>query len=112
MIFHKGKRYSVLVRLLLYVVCGIYAANVNLLGDYIHTINKNTEALTDHSKEVGLQVNREIYVYANYRHQNEGQNHNIKMAKRSFENVAQFGHLGTTATNQNLIHEEINSKLN
>jgi hypothetical protein len=35
-------------------------------------------------------------------HQNVGQNHDIKIVKRSFENVAQFRHLGTTATNQNL----------
>jgi hypothetical protein len=41
------------------------------------------------------------------RHQNTGQNHDIKMANRRFENVAQFKYLGTTITNQNLIHEEI-----
>jgi hypothetical protein len=32
----------------------IYADAVNLLGDNIHTINKNTETLIDASKEVGL----------------------------------------------------------
>jgi hypothetical protein len=30
------------------------------------------------------------------RHQNEGQNHDIKIANRSFEKVGQFRHLGTT----------------
>jgi hypothetical protein len=30
------------------------------------------------------------------RHQNAGQNRNIKVANRSFENVAQFIYLGTT----------------
>jgi hypothetical protein len=40
-------------------------------------------------------------------HQNAGQNHNIKIANRSFENVVQFKHLGMTATHQNLILEEI-----
>jgi hypothetical protein len=34
-----------------------YADDVNLLGDNIDTINKNTESLTDASKEVGLKVN-------------------------------------------------------
>jgi hypothetical protein len=44
------------------------------------------------------------------RHQNAGQTHNIKVANRSFENVAEFRCLGTTATNQDLIHEEIKMK--
>jgi hypothetical protein len=39
------------------------------------------------------------------RHQNAGQNQNIKISDRSFENVAQFKYLGTTATNQSLIQE-------
>jgi hypothetical protein len=36
-----------------------YADDVNLLGDNIDTINKNTETLTEASKKVGLEVNRE-----------------------------------------------------
>jgi hypothetical protein len=43
------------------------------------------------------------------RHQNAGQNHNIKIRDRSFENVAKFG---TTITNKNLIQEEIKRRLN
>jgi hypothetical protein len=46
------------------------------------------------------------------RHQNAGQNHNIKRANRSSENVAPFRYLGTTVTNQNLISEEIKRRWN
>jgi hypothetical protein len=41
------------------------------------------------------------------RHQNAGQNHDVKVGNRCFENVAQFRYLGTTITDQNLIQEEI-----
>jgi hypothetical protein len=40
-----------------------YADDVNLLGDNIDTINKNTETLIDASKEVGLEVNIEKTKY-------------------------------------------------
>jgi hypothetical protein len=46
------------------------------------------------------------------RHQNAGQNHDINIANRCFENVAQFRCLGAAITNQNLIQEEIKSRLN
>jgi ribosomal protein S2 len=46
------------------------------------------------------------------RHQNAEQNHDIKLANRCFENVAQLRYLGTTITNQNLIQEEIKRRLN
>jgi hypothetical protein len=46
------------------------------------------------------------------RDQNAGQNHDIKIANRSFENVPQFKYLGTTVTNQNLIQDEIKRRLN
>jgi hypothetical protein len=45
------------------------------------------------------------------RHQNTGRNHCIKVANKSFENVAKFQHLGKTVAIQNFIHEEIKSKL-
>jgi hypothetical protein len=47
-----------------------------------------------------------------FHHQNIGKNQNIKIANRSFENVSQFKYLGTIATNQNLIQEEIKRRLN
>jgi hypothetical protein len=45
-------------------------------------------------------------------HHNAGQNHDIKIASRCFENVAQLRYLGTTVTNQNLIQKEIKRRLN
>jgi hypothetical protein len=44
-------------------------------------------------------------------HQNAGQNQDIKIANRLFENVSQFKYLGMAVTNQNLIQEEIKSRL-
>jgi sorting nexin-29 len=92
-----------------------YADDVNLLGDNIDTTNikKNTETLIDASKEVGLEINVEKTKYMLLsRHQNVGQNRDLNIAKRSFENVPQFKYLETTATNQNLIQKEIKRRLN
>jgi hypothetical protein len=84
-----------------------YADDVNLLGDNIDTIGKNTETLIDANKEVGLEINVEKTKYMLLsRHQNAGQNRDIEIANRSFGNVSQFKYLGTTVTNQNLIQEE------
>jgi hypothetical protein len=91
----------------------VYADDVNLLGDNIDTLKKNTETLIDVSKEVGLEINVEKTKYMLLsRHQNVGQNREIQIANRSFENVSQFKYLGTTVTNQNLIQEEIKRRLN
>jgi hypothetical protein len=43
--------------------------------------------------------------------QNVGQNRDIKITNRLFENVSQFKYLGTTVKNQNLIQEEIKKRL-
>jgi hypothetical protein len=91
----------------------VYIDDVNLLDDNIDTIKKNTQTLIDASKEVGREVNTEKTKYMLLsRHQNTGQNHDMNLANRSFENVAQFRYLGTIVRNQNLIQDEIKKKLN
>jgi hypothetical protein len=64
------------------------------------TIKKNTETLIDASKN-GLEVNpgKTRYMLLS-RHHNAGQNRNVEIANRPFENVEQFKYFGTIATNQ------------
>jgi hypothetical protein len=63
-----------------------------------------------YADEVGLEVNTETAKYI-LRHQNPGQNHDIKTANRSFQNVSQFRYLGITATNEKFIQEDILRRL-
>jgi hypothetical protein len=82
-------------------------------GPHLTWIKKNTETLIDASKEVGLERNVEKSKYLLLScHQNAGQNHYIKIANRSSENVAQLKYLRTTVTNHSFIHEEIKRGLN
>jgi hypothetical protein len=66
-----------------------YADGVNLLENNIDTMNKNTETLTNASKEVGVEANIEKTKYMLLScHQNAGQSHGIRITNRSFENVS------------------------
>jgi uncharacterized protein YdeI (BOF family) len=60
-----------------------YADVVNLLGENMDTLKKNTETLIDASNEVSIEINVEKIC-----HQNVGQNQDIKIANRLFENVS------------------------
>jgi hypothetical protein len=68
---------------------------VNLLGNNVDTIKKNTETLIDASKEVSLEINIDKTKYMLLsRHQNVHQNRDIKIADRLFETVSQFKYEG------------------
>jgi hypothetical protein len=45
-------------------------------------------------------------------HQNVGQNHNLLIAKKSFENMVKFKYLKTKVTNTDCTHDEMKSTLN
>jgi hypothetical protein len=57
-----------------------YADEVNLLGDNIHSIKRNTETLNEANKQVGLEIKAVMTKYMLLPHyQNAGQNHDIKI---------------------------------
>jgi hypothetical protein len=67
----------------------------------INTVQKEAEFPLDVRKVVGLETNAEKS------HQTARHIHNIKITRKSFENVEKLKHLRMTVTNQNLIHEKI-----
>jgi hypothetical protein len=89
-----------------------HADDADILGENIDTVQKNTEALLDAGKEVGLEVNSEKTKYMLMSRKKAGQKHGIEIANRSFEGVAKFKYLGTALTDQNCMQEEIKSRLN
>jgi hypothetical protein len=66
-----------------------YVDNVILLEDNVDTMKKDGDTFIGASREVGLEINMEKteYILLSH-HQNAGQNCNIKIVNRWFENVA------------------------
>jgi hypothetical protein len=76
----------------------VYVDDVNILGEGMHIIQENAEALVVACKENGLEVNAEKrrYVFIS-RDQHPGQNHDINIGNKLFERVEEFKYLITTA---------------
>ena len=69
----------------------VYADDVNILGESVHTIKENAEALVAAAKEIGLEVNADKTEYrVMSRDKNAGRSHNMNIHNRSFERVEDF----------------------
>jgi hypothetical protein len=84
-----------------------------LFGNGTNTIKEKTKALLEASRDIGLEINAEKTKYMVMScHPDLGQNHNISIDNKLFENVARFKYLGIMLTNENDIHDETKSRLN
>jgi hypothetical protein len=88
-----------------------------LIADFkeTHVCTVSRQTLTDvplNEAKGGQNICNECRGMLLSRHQNGGQNRDIKIANRCSENVAQLKYLGMTVTDQNLIHDEITGTLN
>jgi hypothetical protein len=89
--------------------CLFYANDVNLLGENINIIKKNTETLVDAKLEKKRKLSILMFMSPDYRTKSL---YCINIANKTYENGAKFKHLRMMVTNQNYIHEEIKGRLN
>ena len=69
----------------------VYADDINILGERVHIIKENEEALVVASKETGLEVNADKTKHmVTSRDQNVGRSHSTKTDISSFERVKEF----------------------
>jgi hypothetical protein len=69
----------------------VYTGDVNLLGDNLDNIKMAIETINYISEEVVPEVNTvKTEFMLLFHHQSGGQNQNVKIATRSFKNVAEL----------------------
>ena len=68
-----------------------YANDVNILGESIHALKENAEALVAAAREIGLEVSADKTKYVVMsRDQNAGRNHSVRIDNSTFERVEEF----------------------
>ena len=72
----------------------VYADDINILGESVHTIKKNAVALVVVSRDIRLEVNADKTKYmVMSRDQNAMRSHNMKIDSSSFERVEELQYL-------------------
>ena len=89
-----------------------YADDVNVIGDYIRTIERNADVLLNACKDIGLALNTGKTKYMEIRrHRSMTANEHIRICSNSYEKVKTCKYLGSLLTNQISIHEQIKCRL-
>jgi hypothetical protein len=85
-----------------------YAAADDILSKNMKTIKR---ALLETIRDVGSELDtaKTEYMFVSH-HRSAGLNHNLLIADKLFENMAEFVRLRVTVTNQNCIQQEIRRK--
>jgi hypothetical protein len=78
------------------------------LGESVHTVKENAEALVVATKKVGLEVNADKTKYmVMSRERNAGRDDCVRIDNRSAERVEEFKYLGTMLIDQILFGKKL-----
>ncbi|XP_050444050.1 uncharacterized protein LOC126847716 [Adelges cooleyi] len=88
-----------------------YADDIIITGNTRAEVQMNMKKLMKASKNIGLVVNAEKIKYMVVTRGPEDSS-NLKIENNDFEQVKEFRYLGVTLNNKNIMHEEINVRLN
>jgi len=88
-----------------------YANDIIITGNTRTEVQMNVKKLMKASKNMGLVVNVEKTKYMIVTRRSEDCS-NLKVENSKFEQVKEFKYLGVTLNNKNIMHEEINVRLN